>query len=181
MSDQGFREQASRRKPKQSEADRDRGIDAQIREAMARGDFENLPGKGKPLAWDGDRDDAWWLAHHVLKNEGLRPAWIDEDHAIREARETLDRSLADFADWYARAVADLGGEGGGAADDRRAALARAAARRVADFRSEAEALNKRIDRFNLTVPIAGKHHRRVRIDEAVDGLRRRLGIVDGGA
>lgn len=177
MDDQDLRKLAGQRKPKQSEADRARGIEAQIREAMARGDFENLPGKGKPLALDNDGDGDHWLAHHLLKNEGLRPAWIDDDRAIREAREALDKSLADFVAWYAQATADLGRLTGEASADRRAELAQAAARRVADFRVKAEALNRQIDRFNLIVPIAGQQRRRVRVDEEVAAFRGRLDAV----
>ena len=37
-------------------------VERQIRESMARGEFDNLPGAGKPIA-DLDRpyDELWWL------------------------------------------------------------------------------------------------------------------------
>jgi hypothetical protein len=46
-------------------------IDRQIREAQERGDFEDLPGRGKPLPGYGDqyRED-WWL-HGYLRREGV--------------------------------------------------------------------------------------------------------------
>jgi len=37
-------------------------VDKQIREAQERGDFDDLPGAGKPLPHLGDPDDAdWWV------------------------------------------------------------------------------------------------------------------------
>lgn len=46
-------------------------IDKQIREAMDRGDFDDLPGKGKPLPdIDRPRDDMWWV-RRKLRDEDI--------------------------------------------------------------------------------------------------------------
>ncbi len=46
-------------------------IDHQIRLGMERGEFENLPGKGKPLAGiDDPHDEDWWIKQK-LKREGV--------------------------------------------------------------------------------------------------------------
>ena len=46
-------------------------VDRQIREAKERGEFDNLPGSGKPLASiDGNHDDMWWIKQW-LKREDL--------------------------------------------------------------------------------------------------------------
>jgi hypothetical protein len=46
-------------------------IDRQIREAAERGDFDDLPGKGKPIpGLDKPYDEMWWVAQK-LKREGL--------------------------------------------------------------------------------------------------------------
>jgi hypothetical protein len=71
-------------------------IEQQIREAQERGDFDNLPGKGKPLpreSWDGD----WALAHHVLRQAGETLAWISLGREIEAAElklQTLRRDVA---------------------------------------------------------------------------------------
>ena len=45
-------------------------IDAQIREAQERGEFDNLPGKGKPLKGiDGPQDDLWWVRQLMAREE----------------------------------------------------------------------------------------------------------------
>jgi hypothetical protein len=71
-------------------------VDKQIREAQERGEFDNLPGQGKPLPrepWDGD----WALAHHVLRQAGETLAWISLGREIETAElklQTLRRDAA---------------------------------------------------------------------------------------
>src|SRR5215471_7365332 len=46
-------------------------VDAQIRDAMARGEFDNLPGAGKPIeGLDGTYDPEWWVKG-LIKRERL--------------------------------------------------------------------------------------------------------------
>ena len=45
-------------------------IDRQVREAQERGDFDGLPGAGKPLPDLDRRDDDWWLKR-MLQREGV--------------------------------------------------------------------------------------------------------------
>ena len=46
-------------------------IDKQIREAQERGEFDDLPGKGKPLPdIDHPRDELWWV-RRKLKDEDV--------------------------------------------------------------------------------------------------------------
>lgn len=46
-------------------------VDRQIREAVDRGEFDNLPGAGKPLrGLDGPDDELWWVKDY-LRREGL--------------------------------------------------------------------------------------------------------------
>lgn len=45
-------------------------IDSQIREAQERGEFDNLPGKGKPLKGiDGPPDELWWVKQLMAREE----------------------------------------------------------------------------------------------------------------
>ena len=50
-----------------------RGVDRQIQEAEARGEFKNLPGAGKPLPGIGQPlHDDWWLRQKATReNIGL--------------------------------------------------------------------------------------------------------------
>lgn len=69
-------------------------VDAQIREANERGEFENLPGFGKPLPdLTGDHDEMWWLRNFLKReNIGFTPPAI----ALRKAAEDLLASLDRF-------------------------------------------------------------------------------------
>jgi hypothetical protein len=69
-------------------------IDRQIREAQERGDFDDLPGRGKPLhieSWDDD----WAMAHHVLKQAGETLPWIALGKDIEVAQDRLRAMLRD--------------------------------------------------------------------------------------
>lgn len=171
--DQDFRRRAEERsKPKR---DWESEIEKSLEEARARGDFDQLPGHGQPLKWEGDYDDENWLANRVLKNAGYRPAWIDDDQAIRTEREALATLLDDFVAWQHTAAAEIPDLPADAARARRAEIDAARTRRIAAYRERAGKLNRLIDSFNLTVPILSKQHLRVRVDAEVAAFEARLG------
>lgn len=61
-------------------------VERQIRESMARGEFDNLPGSGRPIPdLDGGYDPAWW-AKRWLERARL-------EDAIHEVRRVVDREL----------------------------------------------------------------------------------------
>jgi hypothetical protein len=68
-------------------------IDRQIREATERGEFDNLPGAGKPIkGLDGRRDDDWW-AKNLIEREQL-PMPLPPALALRKEVENLPAVLA---------------------------------------------------------------------------------------
>jgi hypothetical protein len=63
-----------------------------IREAMARGELDNLPGKGKPLAMDEDLSGVpleLRMAYKMLKNAGFVPPEVELRKEIVSLREML--------------------------------------------------------------------------------------------
>jgi hypothetical protein len=46
-------------------------VDVQIREAMARGDFDDLPGAGKPLKNLGSQHDPDWWVKQLIEREKI--------------------------------------------------------------------------------------------------------------
>lgn len=72
---------------------RESWIDRQIREAHERGEFDDLPGAGKPLPdLDGPRDDLWWVKKLMRReNLSITPPVVE----LRKAREEALRQVAD--------------------------------------------------------------------------------------
>jgi hypothetical protein len=70
-------------------------IERQIREAMADGQFENLPHQGRPLPNDENPyAGEWGLAFHVLRNAEVAPPWIEADKEVRALLGRMDAILA---------------------------------------------------------------------------------------
>jgi len=63
-----------------------------IREAMDNGEFDDLPGKGKPLQLEDDRHIAQdiRLAHKILKNANCLPPELELRKEILTLEELLD-------------------------------------------------------------------------------------------
>jgi Domain of unknown function (DUF1992) len=68
-------------------------VERQIREAMDRGEFDNLPGAGKPIAdIDKPHDELWWIKDK-LRREHL--SYLPATLALRkEAEDALAAALA---------------------------------------------------------------------------------------
>jgi Domain of unknown function (DUF1992) len=85
-------------------------IDQQIRKAEERGDFADLPGKGKPLpGLDGPDDENWWIKSWV-RREGLpSEALLPTPLQLRKEAERLPETVRDLPTEEAvcAAVSDL--------------------------------------------------------------------------
>jgi Domain of unknown function (DUF1992) len=73
-------------------------VDLQVKQAMARGDFDNLPGAGKPIKNLGTQHDPdWWIKQLIEREKitGLLPPALQlrKDDAELDAR--LDRHTAE--------------------------------------------------------------------------------------
>ena len=75
-----------------------RWVDLQIEQAMARGEFDDLPGRGKPLGDLGspyDRD--WWLKKLIEREQvtGVLPAALQLRKEDAELDAVLDRETSE--------------------------------------------------------------------------------------
>jgi DnaJ family protein C protein 28 len=113
-------------------------VEQRIQDAMANGLFDNLPGRGKPLPLltNPYLDSGQELAFGLLKNNGLAPEWIERDKEIRQALAAFRTDMA-------------------------AAWQQNEAHLAAQFETRLKSLNRRIDDFNLIVPISGKQRPRL--------------------
>ena len=118
-------------------------IERQIREAMEDGRFDGLPHQGARLPLEDDSaagDRA--IAHRVLRNAGVVPAWIEADKTVRALLDELDRRIA-------RAPRIL-------------ALGRL--RALDELRRLVDATNRAIVRVNIEAPTDRQHRRPLDIE-----------------
>jgi DnaJ family protein C protein 28 len=115
-------------------------VDQKIREAMEQGEFDNLPGKGKPIDTSENpfEDPELRLAHRMLRNAGFAPSWIEERKDIDAEFETARTNLARAWQLFQKAGADARWE-----------------KSLFAFRQKATELNRRIAAWNLKVPAPG--------------------------
>ena len=137
-------------------------IDQQIREAQERGEFDNLPGKGKPLdLTPNPYAQEQELAYKILKDAGYAPEWIELDKVIRGKLERARSSLARSWAWRQERLADLAARSDSWANAERARAVDGWQRAVAAFELEVEAINREIRDLNLKVPSARFQRRKV--------------------
>jgi len=66
-------------------------VDQRIKEAIARGEFENLPGKGKPLDLDAyfAAPEHLRMGYSILKNANIIPEEMELLRQIEDLKESL--------------------------------------------------------------------------------------------
>lgn len=67
-----------------------------IREATARGEFDDLPGAGKPLDLRDADDPNWWLTRLARRERIDASAMLPATLALRREAEQLPQTLADL-------------------------------------------------------------------------------------
>jgi hypothetical protein len=83
-------------------------IDRQLREARERGDFDNLPGTGKPLPDAGrEYDEDWWVKDWLAREgstSSVLPPTLQLRREAEDLQELVDRrtSEADVRDLVER-------------------------------------------------------------------------------
>jgi hypothetical protein len=75
---------------------RESWVDRQIREARERGEFDNLPGTGKPLGDLGDPNDPdWWVRNYIKREKLDISGALPTPLALRKEAASFPESLAD--------------------------------------------------------------------------------------
>lgn len=79
----------------------DRIVEAIIQDAMERGEFDNLPGKGKPIDLSEyfETPEEVRMAHSVLKNAGMTSREVDLLKEIAELKQVLAAVLDENKKW----------------------------------------------------------------------------------
>jgi DnaJ family protein C protein 28 len=133
----------------------DRIAEDKIKAAQERGEFDNLPGKGKPLHLEENphEPEDWRIAFHILRNSGVRPPWME---TAAEIERELEAARQEAASAF-----------------RHAASPSAWRRQAARFLDRIAALNRKIFHYNLQVP--SSRFQRLPIDPAKE-----LAAIEGG-
>ena len=82
-------------------------VERRIREATARGEFDDLPGAGRPIPdLDEPHDELWWVKGKLRREQ---VSWLPPTMALRrEAEDALEAAArAGSEDEVRRIVADL--------------------------------------------------------------------------
>ena len=123
-------------------------IDEQIKDAMRKGQFADLPGQGKPLKLDNDAHvpEHMRMAHKILRDNDLTPDWMAEGQEIDAVRSKL--------------IADIQH----AAQTNQANV-------IAKLREAAKKYNSKVLSYNLKVPQGVTHKRYLDFEQELSKAR----------
>lgn len=130
-------------------------IDTAIRKAMEAGEFDNLPGEGRPLDLNSDTNipSDMRLAYKIMKENGIAPDWVMQGKML----------TAKMQSWQSRL--------------KRAYQTFSAHHESAKWHSareqlilDAEQLNKEIISFNLKLPAGIAHRPLINVQSIFDQL-----------
>ena len=133
-------------------------MDELITEGQEKGLFDDLDGKGKPLALDKNHFAAEMdLAHSLLKENDLPPAWIGERGDILARIKTLREHITRQWGWHQREMAQTVGD--------RGHLTLSWDNYLQRWRQEIADLNRRIERYNLKRPLGNMEIFKLKLEE----------------
>lgn len=72
-------------------------VESAIEQAISRGDFDDLPGAGKPLDLPTTHDPHWWIRQRLAEDDVDRDALLPVVMLLRREYERRDTTLAELA------------------------------------------------------------------------------------
>ena len=134
-------------------------VNKQIKEAMERGEFANLPGEGKPLKLDTNPylTPQARMVNRLLKENGFAPRWIELKKEIKQEKAQLERLLKNLKGRRKRLEAIVQQYA-----HRREVISRSfeheRARGIAQYSEKLENLNRKIQCVNLLMPTRNRQY-----------------------
>ncbi|XP_078088151.1 dnaJ homolog subfamily C member 28 [Mustelus asterias] len=123
----------------------ERLVEDLIQESMAKGEFDNLSGKGKPLQKFSQYPYIDPMTHNlnrILIENGYQPQWIVQQKEIKQTKEKLQNDMVAYRKKL--------GESLTLHSQKQWNL------KCEQFRDEIKQLNKTVDHFNLIVPLLNR-------------------------
>jgi DnaJ family protein C protein 28 len=128
-------------------------VDQQIREAQERGEFDNLPGRGKPIdLTPNPYDQGQELSFKILKDAGFAPEWIELDKSVRKKLQRVRAALAGQWRWRQARLGELAERSDSWAKAERSRVEAGWQDAVTAFGLELDEINQEIAELNLKVP-----------------------------
>jgi hypothetical protein len=130
-------------------------VEQRIREAVERGDFDNLETHGRPLRLDlkDAIDPEAWFVNRTMKSLGALPPWVELGKEIDAMEARLRWMREDFARWLQETRARLLTAEQPVRDRERPDVELRFEDRYQRYGALAADLHREIDRFNLEVPV----------------------------
>ena len=151
-------------------------VERQIVEAQERGEFDDLPGKGKPLNLTENpfADPEWRVAYKILQDNGFTLDWIELDKEIRAELKTCREQLLQTKRWHEESMARLGYQESCWCEGERIRVQYTWERALETFANQVAQINKKIELLNLKLPLVNLQRPKISANEE----KRRLGIGD---
>ena len=151
-------------------------VERQIVEAQERGEFDDLPGKGKPLDLTENpfADPDWRVAYKMLQDNGFTLDWIELDKEIRAELEACREQLPQSKRWCEQSMAQLEHWESRQAEEERIRVQSIWERAMEAFADQVAQINKKIELLNLKVPLANLQRPKISVDDE----RLRLDVED---
>ena len=143
-------------------------VSKQIEEAMERGEFEDLPGKGKPLKLDTNPflTPQARMANRLRKENDFAPRWVEIEKEIKQEKAQLERILINLKARRERLVAIVEqyphrGEAIGQIFEQERARA------LTHYSEKLDTLNQKIRRVNLLMPTRNRQYALIDRDQTL--------------
>ncbi len=153
-------------------------VNKQIEEAMERGEFANLPGKGKPLKLDTNPflTPQARMTNRLLKENGFAPRWVELEKEIKREKVQLERILINLKARRERLVA-LGQQYPYRREVIRRTFEQERARVLTHYSEKLENLNRKIQRVNLLMPTRNRQYVLINRAQALDCFQKACPIL----
>jgi hypothetical protein len=146
-----------------------------IEEAAAAGFFDNIPGSGQPLDFSFEDNphipEGMRTAYRMLRNAGYALPWMEDRKDIEKKRSELDRRLTAHLNHVDATVQRIPRIPAYLRSSRTSRLREGHEEFVERFIRSVGNLNRKIDIYNLTVPVVSLQVARYDGERALERLR----------